>query len=152
MHLGLPAINTSDEIRSFGTPATRVVIPTDGSNWGTPGLVFIEVTAVGMTRTRSEQTIATKLILKLGGKIKILGTKIFLLVSHLWTRLLFVQTQPTEQCHQLNPFLSGKNGRPHATDITNVFSNTTSGIVSTTNRFIKALKTAHVPVGPESNP
>ena len=32
MHLGFPAVNASDELRSFGTPATRLGRPTDGSN------------------------------------------------------------------------------------------------------------------------
>ena len=36
------------------------------------------------------------MILKLGGKINILSGNIFLLVDHLWTRLLLVQTWPTE--------------------------------------------------------
>ena len=53
MNLGLPEVNASDELRSFGSPATRVGIPTDGSNWSAPGHVFGEVTAVGMSGTRS---------------------------------------------------------------------------------------------------
>ena len=55
MHLGIPAINTSDELRSFGTPTTIVRRPTDGSNWYKTGNVFGEVTVDGMSRTRSEQ-------------------------------------------------------------------------------------------------
>ena len=55
MHLGLPAINASDELKSFGTPTTRFGRPTDGSNWSVMGHVFGEVTEVGMSGTRSEQ-------------------------------------------------------------------------------------------------
>ena len=55
MHLGLPAVNTWDEFMSFGTPATKVGRPTDGSNWSTPGHVFGEVTVVGMSGAKSEQ-------------------------------------------------------------------------------------------------
>ena len=36
MYLGILAINASDELRSFGTPATRVGRPMDGSNWYAP--------------------------------------------------------------------------------------------------------------------
>ena len=55
MHVGLPAVNESDEIRYFGTPATRIRRPADGSNWYAPGHDFGEVTVVGMIRTMSEQ-------------------------------------------------------------------------------------------------
>ena len=77
-----------------------------------------------------KKTIDTKLILKLGGKIRILGTKIFLCVDHFWTRFFLVQTRPTEGRHQLTRFLSGKNARPHATD-------TNNGLSNNTNRLIK---------------
>ena len=40
MHLGLLAVNALDELRSFGTPATRVGNPTDGLNWSAPSHVF----------------------------------------------------------------------------------------------------------------
>ena len=53
MHLGLPAVNTSDELRSFDTPGTIFGRPMDESNWSAPGHVFGEVTAVGMSGTRS---------------------------------------------------------------------------------------------------
>ena len=52
------------------------------------------------------KNIAIKLIFKLGIKIRTLGTKIIQWVGHLWTRLLLVQTRPTEQRHQFNQFLS----------------------------------------------
>ena len=45
IHLDLPAANTSDELRSFGTPAIRVGRRTDGSNWSALGHVFGEVKA-----------------------------------------------------------------------------------------------------------
>ena len=48
------------------------------------------------------------MILKLGGEINILSSKIFLWVNHLWTRLLLVKTRPTEQRHQLTRFMSGQ--------------------------------------------
>ena len=53
MHLGLPDVNASDELKSFGTPTTIFGSPTDGSNLSAPGHIFGEVTAVGMSRTRS---------------------------------------------------------------------------------------------------
>ena len=64
------------------------------------------------------------MILKLGGKIKILGAKIILWVDHLWTRLLLVQT-----CNNVTIWLDSsrnKNARAYATDTTNRFSNTTN--------------------------
>ena len=78
MNLGLPTVNTPDEFNTFGTPATRVRRPIYGSHLSALGHVFGEVTAVGMSGKRSEKTIAKKLILKLRGKIRILGAKIFL--------------------------------------------------------------------------
>ena len=39
-HLGIPAVNASDELGSFGTPATRFGKPTDGSNWSAPGHIL----------------------------------------------------------------------------------------------------------------
>ena len=33
VHLGLPAVNVGNELRSFVTPTTRVGRPMDGSNW-----------------------------------------------------------------------------------------------------------------------
>ena len=63
-----------------------------------------------------------KLILKLWKKIRILGSKIFLWVDHFWTRLLLVQTQTTEQHHQLTWFLSGKKRHPYSIETTNGFT------------------------------
>ena len=40
MHLGFPDVNASDELRSFGKPATIFRRPTDGYNWSAPGHVF----------------------------------------------------------------------------------------------------------------
>ena len=39
-HLGLLDFNASDEFNPFGTPATRVRIPIDGSHWYVPGHAF----------------------------------------------------------------------------------------------------------------
>ena len=60
MHLGLMAVNALDELRCFGTLATRVGRPTDGFNWSAPGNCFGEVTASGMSGTRSEQNYSYK--------------------------------------------------------------------------------------------
>ena len=60
MHLGLPAVNASYELRSFGTPATIFGRPIDGSNWSAPGHIFEEVTADRMSRTRIEQNYSYK--------------------------------------------------------------------------------------------
>ena len=60
MHLELPSVNTQDELRSFGTPANRFRRPTDESIWSAPDHVFVEVTVVGMSRTRSEQSYSYK--------------------------------------------------------------------------------------------
>ena len=90
--------------------------------------------------------IVTKLILKLGGKIRILGAKIFLWVDHLWTRILLVQTQPMKNVTNWLDFCQDKNARPYATDTTDRFSNTTNG-------FIKAKKgKMHVLADLESDP
>ena len=78
MHLGLPAVNTSGELRYFGTPATRVGRPADGSNWYVLGYVFGEVTAAGTSGTRSEQNYSYKTDFETRRKIRILGANIFL--------------------------------------------------------------------------
>ena len=78
MRLGLLAVNASDELKPFGTPATRVRRSKDGSNWSAMGRVLGEVTAVGVSGTGSENIYSYKTVLKLGGKFRILGAKIFL--------------------------------------------------------------------------
>ena len=55
VNFDLLAIQASDEFNAFGTPATRVRRPADGSHWSALGQVFGESTAVGMSGTRSEQ-------------------------------------------------------------------------------------------------
>ena len=60
VNVGLPEINALDEFNTFGTPATRVKIPMDGSHWYEPDHVFGEATAVGMSGTRSEQNYSYK--------------------------------------------------------------------------------------------
>ena len=40
MHLGLPDVNASEELRSFGIPDTRFGKPTGRSNWSAQGHVF----------------------------------------------------------------------------------------------------------------
>ena len=60
MNLGLLAVHTSDERRSFGTSATRVRRPTDGSNWGAPGRVFSEATVVRESGTSSKKNYSSK--------------------------------------------------------------------------------------------
>ena len=106
VHLGLPAINASDEFNTIIAPAIRLIWPTYGSHWSAPDRVFGEATAVQMSGTRSEQNYSYKLIFKLGGEIGTLGAKIFQWVNHLWTWLLLVQKLPTERRHQLTRFLS----------------------------------------------
>ena len=54
-HLELLAVNASDKFNTFGTHATSVRRPTDGTHWYAPGNVFGEVTAVGISGTSSEQ-------------------------------------------------------------------------------------------------
>ena len=54
VNLGILAINASDKLNTFGTPATRVRRPTDGTHWSTPYHVFGEATVAGMNRTRLE--------------------------------------------------------------------------------------------------
>ena len=60
MNLGILAINTLEELSSFCTPDTRVGRPMDVPNWSASGHVFGEVTAVGMSGTRSEQNYSYK--------------------------------------------------------------------------------------------
>ena len=77
MELELPAINTLDEFNILGTPATRIRMPTDGYHWYALDHVFDKAAVVGISATRSEHTIAIKMIFKFGGKIRTLGAKIF---------------------------------------------------------------------------
>ena len=81
--LGLPAVNTSNKFGILGTLATRIRMLEDGSHWSAPDHVFGEATAVIMSVARSDQDYSYKLILRFGGKI-----------NHLWTRLVLVQTRP----------------------------------------------------------
>ena len=52
--LGLPAVNTSDEFNTSGTPATRFRRTMYGPHWSVPDHVFGEVKVVGMSGTSSE--------------------------------------------------------------------------------------------------
>ena len=54
VYLGLVAVNALDKFNTFGTPATRVRIPTDGPHFSAPNHVFGEATSVGIFRTRSK--------------------------------------------------------------------------------------------------
>ena len=60
MDLGLPAINTSNELGVFGNPATRIIKPTDGSHWSALDHVFSEATAAVMSATRSDEDYSYK--------------------------------------------------------------------------------------------
>ena len=60
VHLGILAVNASDELNPFCTPDTRARQPTNGYHWSGLGHVSGEVTAVGMRRTRSEQNYSYK--------------------------------------------------------------------------------------------
>ena len=51
---GLTAINTLNESRVFGAPATSIRRPTDVSHWITPDHVFGEATAFGMSSAKSD--------------------------------------------------------------------------------------------------
>ena len=53
VELGLPAVNTSDQVNIIGTTSTRIRRPEDGSHWAALDHVFVEATAVGMSVTRS---------------------------------------------------------------------------------------------------
>ena len=75
--LGLLAVNASDEFNTFGTPATRVIRPTDVPHWYLPDHVIGEATAVGMSGTRSEPEYSYKTDYKNWRKIRTLGAKIF---------------------------------------------------------------------------
>ena len=74
--------------------------------WLLPGHFIGEVTADIVIRTGSEKNIILKLGLKLEGKIKILCAKKNLWVDHICTRLVLVQTRPTEKHQQLTCFQS----------------------------------------------
>ena len=84
-HFGLLAVNASDELRSFSTPATRFGRTTDGLNWSAPGHVFGEATAVLMSRTRSEQDYSYKNDFETRRENQDFGRQIFLRVDYLWT-------------------------------------------------------------------
>ena len=53
--LGIPAVNESDEVNIFGTPATIIRRPMDGFRWYAPDHIFGKASAAGMSATRSEQ-------------------------------------------------------------------------------------------------
>ena len=77
MNLGLPAVNTSYEFNTFGTPATRVRKPTDRPHWYATDHVSGEATMVGMSRTRSELDYSYKTDFQNWREIRTLGAKIF---------------------------------------------------------------------------
>ena len=52
--LGLPYVNTLDEVNILGTPTTRIEKPADISHWSAPDHIFCEATVVGMITTRLE--------------------------------------------------------------------------------------------------
>ena len=104
MNLGLSSVHASDELGSFRIPTTRIRRAIDGSNCLLSGHIIGGVTKDRIIRTRSEKNIVPKMILKLRGKSRFWAPKIVLLVDHLWTRLLLVQTRPTKQLRQVNQF------------------------------------------------
>ena len=52
--LGIPAVNTSDEVNILGTPATRIISSRDRSHRSDTDILFCKPTAVRMSATRSE--------------------------------------------------------------------------------------------------
>ena len=58
--LGLPVINTFNEISVIGTSATRIQSPTDVSHWTAPDHVFSEAAAVGMSAEKSDHEYSYK--------------------------------------------------------------------------------------------
>ena len=75
MDLGLLSINTLNKSGVFGTPATRILRPTDVSHWSATYHVFDEATAVGMSASNSDHDYNYKTNLKFGGKIRNLSAK-----------------------------------------------------------------------------
>ena len=60
MNLGISAVHTSDEIRSFSIPSTIFGRMTYGSNWIYPGNLIGKVTESKMSKTRSTQNHSSK--------------------------------------------------------------------------------------------
>ena len=60
MNMGLSDVQTLNKIGSFSIPATKIVRPTDGSNWLPSGHLINEVTVDKMSETRSEQNYNSK--------------------------------------------------------------------------------------------
>ena len=60
MHLGIPAVNASDEFNALVPLATIVSRPTNGSHWSVPGHAFGEAKAFGMSGARLEQNYSYK--------------------------------------------------------------------------------------------
>ena len=104
MNLGIASVLTSDKLRSVFIPTTRIGTPTDGSNLLLTIHIIGEVKSNRVSTIRSGRDYNVKKMLKLEGKIKILGAKIFLWVDHLWTLILLVRTLPTEKHHLLTQF------------------------------------------------
>ena len=78
MNLRILAVHTSDELVSFSIPDTRIIIPTNGSNWLPPGHIIVDVTAARTSRTRSEQNYRSKNNLETRREINILREEIFI--------------------------------------------------------------------------
>ena len=63
MHLGLSAVNVTNEFNTFGTPVAKVIIPTNGYHWSAPGHVFENLQRLESAGQGQIKTIAIKLIL-----------------------------------------------------------------------------------------
>ena len=105
MHLGLPAINTANELGSFVKSATRFERPTDGSNWLFPGHIIGEVTAAIMSATRLETKYSYKTDFEIRTENQDFGRHNISMSRPPLESTPFGTTLPTEQRHQFTRFL-----------------------------------------------
>ena len=77
MDMGLPTINTWDDIIVLGTPATKIRRNTDGSHWSAYNQVFGEAIVLGISAEKSNHDYNYETNFEIWRKIIILSAKTF---------------------------------------------------------------------------
>ena len=113
-----------DKGSGISTPATRIRSPIYGAHWSAPNHIFGETTAVGVSQAKSDYDYNYKLSYKFGKKIRNWSAKTFWWVDHLCTRLLLVQTHPTQKYHLCTWLLLVPKFQTQTTNTTNVIFKT----------------------------
>ena len=90
VNLGIFTIDALGKCSSLWTPTTRIGSPMDVAHWNATDHIFEKQHRLETLWAQS-RAITIKLVLKLGGEIRIFSAKMMQGVDHLWTRLLLVQ-------------------------------------------------------------